>query len=95
MMSRRTMALGMAAGGAIAAMPGLVSAAAELPALELPPPAQHGGKPLMEALMLRRSTRAYAPTPLPPQLLQTCSGPPMASTAPAASEPRRIGGISW
>jgi nitroreductase len=69
MMSRRTMALGMAAGGAIAAMPGLVSAAAELAALELPPPAQHGGKPLMEALMLRRSTRAYAPTPLPPQLL--------------------------
>jgi len=68
-MSRRTLALGMAAGGAIAAMPKLVSAAAELRALDLTPPTHQGGKPLMEALMLRRSTRAYAPTPLPPQLL--------------------------
>ena len=69
MMSRRTLVGGMAASGAITVMPRPVSGAAELPTVQLPPPAQQGGKPLMESLMLRRSTRAYAPTPLPPQLL--------------------------
>ncbi len=40
-----------------------------MPALELPAPRHQGGKPLIEALMLRRSIRAYDPKPLPPQLL--------------------------
>jgi nitroreductase len=68
-MTRRTMALGMAAGSAVAAMSSTVSTAAELPVMGLPTPAHQGGKPLMEALMLRRSIRAYAPVPLPLQLL--------------------------
>lgn len=68
MMTRRTMALGMAAGAVASSLADTVFAA-DVPALELPPPARQGGKPLMEALMLRRSTRAYAPTPLPRQLL--------------------------
>jgi len=36
---------------------------------ELPPPRMQGGKPLMEALKLRRSTREYADKPLPDQVL--------------------------
>ena len=69
MMTRRNMALGMGVSSAVAAMPHVILAAAELPAIDLPAPAHQGGKPLMEALMLRRSVRAYAPAPLPPQLL--------------------------
>lgn len=38
-------------------------------AIELPPPAQHGGLPLMEALAKRRSSREFARDPLPLQLL--------------------------
>lgn len=35
----------------------------------LPPPQTEGGKPLMQALKARRSTRSFADQPLPPQLL--------------------------
>jgi nitroreductase len=38
-------------------------------AIELPPPARHGGLPLMEALAKRRSSREFARDPLPLQLL--------------------------
>jgi len=38
-------------------------------AIELPPPAKHGGLPLMEALAKRRSSREFARDPLPLQLL--------------------------
>ena len=69
MMTRRTMGLGAAAAGALAAMPRANVVAAELSVRDLPPPTQQGGKPLMEALLLRRSTRVYAPTPLAPQML--------------------------
>lgn len=37
--------------------------------IELPPPRTEGGKPLMEALKLRRSARAFSAKPLPRQLL--------------------------
>jgi len=37
--------------------------------IELPPPAKHGGLPLMEALAKRRSSREFARDPLPLQLL--------------------------
>jgi nitroreductase len=36
---------------------------------ELPPPRATGGKPLIDALKLRRSIREYADRPLPPQVL--------------------------
>ena len=48
-------------------MPGI--AAADAPAVELPPPQTEGGKPLMQALKARHSTREYADRPLPPQVL--------------------------
>lgn len=37
--------------------------------VELPPPERSGGMPLMQALGLRRSERAFAPSPLPVQTL--------------------------
>jgi len=67
MMTRRTMTLGALAASTILTASGAV--AAEQTVRDLPSPGQQGGKPLMEALTLRHSTRAYAPTPLPVQLL--------------------------
>lgn len=69
MMTRRTANIGLAASAAAAVMPRQLAAAAELPAIDLPPARQRGGKPLMEALALRRSIRAYAPTALSSQIL--------------------------
>ena len=67
MMTRRTMALGAVESGAAVALPHATLAAADLPVLDLPAPAHQGGRPLMEVLTLRRSTRAaIAATPLRP-----------------------------
>jgi len=43
--------------------------AQELTPVSLPAPQTDGGKPLMQALKLRASARAFAPDPLPPQTL--------------------------
>jgi nitroreductase len=43
--------------------------AADLAPRPLPAPRTHGGKPLMQALQERRSTREFSPQPLPPQVL--------------------------
>jgi len=45
------------------------AAAQELPPVSLPAPQTEGGKPLMQALRLRATARAFAPDPLPPQTL--------------------------
>jgi hypothetical protein len=45
------------------------SVAQELAPVSLPTPQTDGGKPLMQALKLRASSRAFAPDPLPPQTL--------------------------
>ena len=45
------------------------SATQEAEPIALPPPRSTGGKPLIEALMLRRSTREYSERPLPLQVL--------------------------
>jgi nitroreductase len=44
-------------------------AAQELAPVPLPAPQTDGGMPLMQALKLRASSRAFAPDPLPPQTL--------------------------
>jgi nitroreductase len=44
-------------------------AAQDLAPVALPAPQTDGGKPLMQALKLRASSRAFAPDPLPPQTL--------------------------
>ena len=43
--------------------------AREIDAIKLPPPEMAGGKPLMQALKERHSTREFATKPLPPQIL--------------------------
>ena len=43
--------------------------AQELAPIALPPPQTDGGKPLMQTLKLRSTSRAFAPDPLPPQTL--------------------------
>lgn len=43
----------------------------DLVVIALPPPRITGGRPLMEALMLRHSTREYSSRPLPAEILST------------------------
>ena len=40
-----------------------------LKTVQLPPPQTDGGKPLMQALKLRATSRSFAPDPIPPQTL--------------------------
>ena len=47
----------------------LPAAAAELSPIALPPPQTDGGKPFMQVLKERHSTREFSPKALPPQML--------------------------
>jgi nitroreductase len=67
MMTRRQANVGLASAAFSAGTFELAAAAADTK--ELPPPRASGGKPLIEALKLRRSIREYADRPLPPQVL--------------------------
>jgi len=66
-MTRRRANAALLAGAALAAMPGLALPVQET--MTLPTPRKTGGMPLMQALQQRRSTREFAPRPLPPQLV--------------------------
>ena len=67
-MTRRQANTAILAGAAVlVAAP--ASATQETEPIALPPPRGTGGKPLIEALMLRRSTREYSERPLPLQVL--------------------------
>jgi nitroreductase len=66
-MTRREANAALLAGAILAAGPAL--AAEDTQIMPLPPPRDKGGKPLIEALALRRSTREYSDRSLPPQLL--------------------------
>ena len=65
-MTRREMNATLLAAAALAAMP-MAALAQEV--RMLPNPRKEAGKPLMQALQLRRSIRAFLPRPLPPELL--------------------------
>ena len=52
--------------GTVLVAPGVAQDLAPVP---LPAPQTDGGKPLMQALKLRATARAFAPDPLPPQTL--------------------------
>ena len=67
MMTRREVNTALSSGILIAASPGL--RAQERVLKELPPARVDGGKPLVEALRLRRSIREYSERSLPPQVL--------------------------
>jgi nitroreductase len=64
--TRRQVNAALIAAGAMAAMPAVAFAQE---ARALLPPRRETGKPLMQALQLRRSTRAYGPRPLSAQTL--------------------------
>jgi nitroreductase len=64
MMTRREANRTLLSGAALVVAPGL-TAAQDLQPVQLPPPGTDGGKPLMQALRARRSTRSYANRPLP------------------------------
>jgi nitroreductase len=68
-MTRRDVIIGMTASAAPLGAGNAQAQARGPGAIILPPPRSQGGKPLIEALRLRRSTRDYAVTPLPPQVL--------------------------
>jgi nitroreductase len=67
MMTRRQANAGLVSAAVIAGTSGARAEAERI--RELPPPRAAGGKPLIEALKLRRSMREYADRPLPPQVL--------------------------
>jgi nitroreductase len=66
MMTRRTANAGLVSSALLSAAPSL---GAQTTTRELPPPRAQGGKPLIEALRLRRSIREYSDRPLPAQVL--------------------------
>jgi nitroreductase len=65
-MTRREINATLLAGAVMAALP-TTARAQELKML--PAPRKEAGKPLMQALQLRRSTREFSPRPLSPQVL--------------------------
>jgi nitroreductase len=67
MMTRRQANAGLVSAAILAGTSGVGAEAAKIK--ELPPPRATGGKPLIDALKLRRSIREYADRPLPPQVL--------------------------
>lgn len=67
MMTRRTASTGLVSTAIFSAIPSL--GAQETTVRELPQPRVSGGKPLFEALRLRRSTREYSEQVLPAQVL--------------------------
>ena len=66
-MTRREANLALLSSAALAVMPGATARAAE--PIVLPQPRSGGGKPLLEALRLRRSTRDYSTQPISTQVL--------------------------
>lgn len=66
-MTRREAGTGLLSTAAAAVLPAISARAAQ--PVFLPKPRSLGGKPLLEALRLRRSVREYSQQPLPPQVL--------------------------
>ncbi len=67
MSSRRAVNLGILAAAGLAAGP--TPAAADLKTVDLPPPWRDGGKPLAQAVWVRRSIREFADKPAPIEVL--------------------------
>jgi nitroreductase len=67
MMTRRQANAGLVSAAIIGGTSAVGAESAKIK--ELPPPRATGGKPLIDALKLRRSIREYADRPLPPQVL--------------------------
>ena len=87
MMTRREANIGLVSSAAMV-MAGNV-ASAQQQAIDLLPPRSQGGKPLIEALRLRRSIRQYAPRQLPPQMLSDLSVGRLRHQSPRERRPNR------
>lgn len=69
MMTRRAANVALLSTVAVAAVPSLALADSQI--MDLPPPQTEGGKPLMETLKARHSSREFAARPLSPQALSS------------------------
>jgi len=95
MLTRRQATAAIAA-TALAIGAGDALRAEDMAARPLPPPRSSGGMALIDALKLRRSTRAYSDRPLEPQdLSDLLWARRTASIVRAATALRPIGGTSW
>jgi len=88
--TRRQVNAALLAAGAMAAVP-LAAYAQE--ARVLPAPRKETGKPLMQALQLRRSIREYSQRPLSAQILSDLLWAAYGVNRPSAR--RLTGAISW
>lgn len=85
MLSRRIVNLGILSTVGFGAAPAL-AATADLKKIDLPPPWKDGGKPLAQALWARRSTREFADTPLPIEVLSNLLWSAFGINRPASSD---------
>jgi hypothetical protein len=93
MMTRRQANAGLVSAAIVARASG--AGADRARSKELPPPRATGGKPLIDALKLRRSIREYADRPLQPQVLSDLLWAGFGVNRPAETAPRPIGDTSW
>ena len=92
MITRRSATAVLAGSAVLAATQGLADDTAEKP---LPPARGEGGKPLMQALVLRRSTREYSDRPLSDQTLSDLTWAAFGINRPSGDRRLRTGGTSW
>ena len=90
--TRRQANAALLAVGALSAMP--IAAFAQQ-TRALPAPRKELGKPLMQALQLRRSIREYSQRQLSDEVLSDLLWAAMGSTGPAAIARRLTGATSW
>ncbi len=76
-------------------VPGAPSRAAEQAPIQLPPPQTDGGKPLMQALALRATSRAFAPDPIPAQTLSNLLWAAWGINRPAAGKRTAPSARNW
>lgn len=63
--------------------------------IELPPARKNGGMPLISAFKRATQQGNFLTNRFRSRRCPICYGPPSASIARTAIEPRRIGGMSW
>jgi SagB-type dehydrogenase family enzyme len=87
-------AVGVAA-GLIMVMAAAWSGAADVEDITLPAPRMTGGKPLMEALKERASSRAFSPKKLPPQVLSDLLWAAFGINRPGSGKRTAPSAVNW
>ena len=80
---------------ALALLAGPSFAAEGPPAMSLPRPQTDGGKPLMEALKLRKSTRTFSEKKLPPQVLSNLLWAAFGVNRPGSGKRTAPSAMNW